>query len=119
MKKSKITPKLNNMELFHSRFCYYIQLDENKRRATMHINRSPVNRLRLTGLVIQPNLLTRKLTKLLKHGSISFRRKVPVYCSVDNIIIEDIISQGCESLSEFYIRIMRIEEFTKLIKVLF
>ena len=25
----------------HSQFCYYIQQDEQKRRATMHINRKP------------------------------------------------------------------------------
>lgn len=27
--------------LMYSQFCYYIQLDEEKRRATMHINRKP------------------------------------------------------------------------------
>lgn len=34
--------RLNNEEpLMYSRFCYYIQQDEQKRRATMHINRKP------------------------------------------------------------------------------
>ena len=27
--------------LMHSQFCYYIQQDEEKHRATMHINRKP------------------------------------------------------------------------------
>jgi transposase len=34
--------RLNNEEpLMYSQFCYYIQQDEQKRRATMHINRKP------------------------------------------------------------------------------
>jgi transposase len=34
--------RLNNEEpLMYSQFCYYIQQDEEKRRATMHINRKP------------------------------------------------------------------------------
>lgn len=36
--------RLNNEEpLMYSQFCYYIQQDEQKRRATMHINRKPGN----------------------------------------------------------------------------
>ncbi len=32
--------------LMYSQFCYYIQQDEQKRRATMHIPRNPVSRLK-------------------------------------------------------------------------
>ena len=60
--------------LMYSQFCYYIQQDEQKRRATMHINRKPAeqvevdwagdpaslrSRLRLTGPEIRHTLLTR------------------------------------------------------------
>lgn len=39
--------------LMYSQFCYYIQQDEQKRRATMHINRKPdEHRSRSTGLEI-------------------------------------------------------------------
>lgn len=31
--------------LMYSQFCYYIQQDENKRRATMHINRKPAEQV--------------------------------------------------------------------------
>lgn len=45
--------------LMYSQFCYYIQQDEQKRRATMHINRKPESRLRLTGPEIRHISLTR------------------------------------------------------------
>ena len=43
--------------LMYSQFCYYIQQDEQKRRATMHMRGSPVNRSRLIGLAIRSKSL--------------------------------------------------------------
>ena len=39
--------------LMYSQFCYYIQQDEEKRRATMHTPENPVNRLKSIGQVTQ------------------------------------------------------------------
>lgn len=54
--------------LMYSQFCYYIQKDEEKRRATMHIPRNQVNRLKLTGPVILLTSLIRTPGKSRMHG---------------------------------------------------
>ncbi len=43
--------------LMYSQFCYYIQKDEEKRSATMHIPENQVNRLRLIGPVILQHII--------------------------------------------------------------
>ena len=59
--------RLNNEEpLMYSQFCYYIQQDEQKRRATMHINRKPGEQVEVDwagdpALIIDPD--TGVLTK--------------------------------------------------------
>ena len=57
--------------LMYSQFCYYIQQDENKRRATMTSTGSPENRWKWTGPVILPSLLIRIPARLRKHISLS------------------------------------------------
>jgi hypothetical protein len=52
--------------LMYSQFCYHIQQDEQMRRATMHIDRKPGERLRSTGQVIRLQSLTLTLGKGLK-----------------------------------------------------
>ena len=38
--------------LMYSQFCYYIQRDKQKRRATMHINRKPAEKVRIITMSI-------------------------------------------------------------------
>ena len=54
--------------LMYSQFCYYIQKDEEKRRATMHILENQVNRLKLTGPVTLLTSLIRTPEKSQMHG---------------------------------------------------
>ena len=56
--------------LMYSQFCYYIQKDEEKRRATMHIPRKPGEQIEVdwAGLVILPTSLIRTLEKSQMHG---------------------------------------------------
>lgn len=54
--------------LMHSQFCYYIQQDEQKRHATMHINRKPVSRSRSIG----PEILLRSPIRIPVRSSRHF-----------------------------------------------
>lgn len=49
--------------LMYSQFCYHVQQDEQKHRATMHITESQVNRWKLIGLVILQQSLIQILKK--------------------------------------------------------
>ena len=59
--------------LMYSQFCYYIQKDEEKRRATMHIPRKPGEQIEVdwTGdpaHIIDPDTLIRTPEKSQMHG---------------------------------------------------
>ena len=53
--------------LMYSQFCYHIQQDEQKHRATMHINRKPGEQVKLIGQVILQQSLIRIPEKSSKH----------------------------------------------------
>ena len=59
--------------LMYSQFCYYIQKDEEKRRATMHINRKPGEEIevdqRLPLAISTRSLLRSRLGKAIRHTS--------------------------------------------------
>ena len=54
--------------LMYSQFCYYIQKDEEKRRATMHIPRNPGEQIEVDWQAIRLTSLTRIPVKSPKHG---------------------------------------------------
>ena len=54
--------------LMYSQFCYYIQKDEEKRRATMHIPRKPGEQIEVDWPVTLPTSLIRTPEKSQMHG---------------------------------------------------
>ncbi len=56
--------------LMYSQFCYYIQQNEQKSRATMHIPRKAGQQIEVDWAGIRQSLLIRIPVKLPKHGSL-------------------------------------------------
>ena len=62
--------KCSQKPLMYSQFCYHIQQDEQKRRASMHIKRNPAEQIEVDWQETQRLLSIQKLVNQLKHMSL-------------------------------------------------